>query len=199
MKHTKQSLLEKICSVISDSGTPQESLQTIVELLVQQFGMDVCSVYLLDDQRRRLILRATIGLAKESVDRISMGIDEGLTGLTLETALLLPLAFAYWLYLVQQGQSHFDVSNSHPTLLLMLSGIVTAMPLLFFAAATKRLSLSAVGFMMYINPTMQFVVAVYVLQEALNVDQLIGFCFIWCALLVFSLGSLKMEKASATY
>lgn len=83
MKHT-DSLLEKICSVITDSGTPQRSLQTIVQMIAGQFDIDVCSVYLLDDTCKRLILRATVGLTPQSVDQISMGIDEGLTGLALE-------------------------------------------------------------------------------------------------------------------
>jgi phosphotransferase system, enzyme I, PtsP len=81
----KKSLLEKICTVITDSGTPQHSLQTIVEMIAGQYDVDVCSVYLLDAARKRLILRATIGLNPQSIDRISMGKDEGLTGLVLET------------------------------------------------------------------------------------------------------------------
>jgi chloramphenicol-sensitive protein RarD len=79
------------------------------------------------------------------------------------------------------------------TLLLMAAGAVTATPLLFFASATRRLSLSVVGFMMYVNPTLQFFVALYVLGEPFNHDQFIGFCFIWCALLVFSAGSLQRD------
>jgi phosphotransferase system enzyme I (PtsP) len=85
MQQSKKSLLEKICNVITDSGTPQHSLQTIVEMIAGQYDVDVCSVYLLDAARKRLILRATIGLNPHSIDRISMGMDEGLTGLVLET------------------------------------------------------------------------------------------------------------------
>lgn len=85
IEQPKKSLLDKICTVITDSGTPQHSLQTIVEMIAGQYDVDVCSVYLLDAARKRLILRATIGLNPQSIGRISMGIDEGLTGLVLET------------------------------------------------------------------------------------------------------------------
>lgn len=85
IKQPKTSLLEKVCTLITDSGTPQHSLQTIVEMIAGQYNVDVCSVYLFDAARKRLILRATIGLNPQSIDRISMGTDEGLTGLVLET------------------------------------------------------------------------------------------------------------------
>lgn len=126
------------------------------------------------------------GLVRKQVD------VDTLTGLGVETALLLPLALAYGLYLVVIEQSHF-LQNDALTWLLISSGVVTALPLLLFASAAKKMSLSALGFMMYINPSMQFVVAVFVLRETFSMDQLIGFCFIWCALLLFSLGSLKQQ------
>jgi phosphotransferase system enzyme I (PtsP) len=85
IEHPKKSLLEQICTIISDSRTPRHSLQAIVEMIAGQYSVDVCSVYLLDAARKQLILRATIGLNPLSIDRISMGIDEGLTGLVLET------------------------------------------------------------------------------------------------------------------
>ncbi|MDJ0833317.1 MAG: EamA family transporter RarD [Gammaproteobacteria bacterium] len=116
---------------------------------------------------------------------------DSITGLTLETAILLPLALLFWAYLGAQGQSHFFFNGWRDSLLLMASGMVTALPLLLFAAATKRLSLTVVGFMMYINPSLQFLLALFVLNEAFNLDQLIGFCFIWLALVIFTLGSIS--------
>ncbi len=116
------------------------------------------------------------------------------TGLTLETGLLLPLAIGYWLYLLFQGQDHFVQSGTTYTWLLLASGLVTSLPLLFFASATRRLSLTAVGFMMYINPSLQFLVALFILGEAFNRDQFIGFCFIWAALIIFSFGSVRRAQ-----
>lgn len=119
---------------------------------------------------------------------------DSLTGLTLETAVLLPLALLFWIHLGLQGQSHFYVNGWRDSLLLMASGMVTALPLLLFASATKRLSLTVVGFMMYINPSLQFLLALFVLNEPFNVDQLIGFCFIWLALIIFTIGSISLHK-----
>jgi len=119
-----------------------------------------------------------------------------LTGLSIETGIMLPIALSYWAYLLWQQDSLFYIAGSDLTLLLMVSGVVTALPLLLFASAAKKLSLSAIGFMMYINPTLQFLIAVFILKESFDNNQLIGFIFIWCALLVFTFGSLKKESST---
>jgi len=118
---------------------------------------------------------------------------DSLTGLTIETLVLLPIATIYWGWLEFNNSSTIFHMSSHITLLLMASGIVTATPLLFFAYAAKKMSLTAIGFLMYINPTIQFFIAVYFLNEPLNNDLLISFYFIWCALAVFSIGSIKIR------
>lgn len=130
------------------------------------------------------------GLVRKQLD------VDTLTGLTIEIVLLLPLALLYWLYLGVQGAGQFTFDFDLTTLLLMASGVLTALPLLLFASAAKKLSLSAIGFMMYINPTLQFLCAIYILGEAFSIDQLIGFCFIWSALLVFTVGSFKPLKVA---
>ena len=119
---------------------------------------------------------------------------DSLTGLGVETALLLPLALLYWLWLEWQGTSAFLNHGLPTTGLLMFSGIVTAVPLLMFAAGAKRLSLTAIGFMMYVNPTMQFFTAVYLFREPFNQHQLIGFAFIWAALTAFSVGAIRQQQ-----
>ncbi|MEZ5537787.1 MAG: EamA family transporter RarD [Thiolinea sp.] len=121
---------------------------------------------------------------------------DSLTGLGVETGLLLPLALAYWGWLEWQQSSQFLSEGLNTTLLMMASGALTAIPLLLFAAATKKLSLIAVGFMMYINPTIQFLIGVYLFNEPFSVHQLISFCFIWVALVIFSLGAVRQNKKS---
>jgi chloramphenicol-sensitive protein RarD len=120
-----------------------------------------------------------------------------LTGLTVETGLLFPLALAYWIYLAQQHADHFFQAEDNYTLLLLACGAVTSIPLLLFASATKKLSLTVIGFMMYINPSMQFLIAILVLDEPFSQDQFIGFCFIWSALIVFTAGSIRKRTAIA--
>lgn len=120
-----------------------------------------------------------------------------LTGLTIETGLLLPLGISYWIYLIQQQSDHFFQSADNYTLLLLACGAVTSIPLLLFASAARKLSLSVIGFMMYINPTMQFLIALLILEEPFSQDQFIGFCFIWAGLIVFTLGSIKKRNVIA--
>ncbi|WP_246480299.1 EamA family transporter RarD [Motiliproteus sediminis] len=119
-----------------------------------------------------------------------------LSGLLLETALLLPVALVYWLWLSVQGNSQF-LEQMDLTLLMMTSGVVTALPLLAFAAAAKRLSLMAIGFMMYLNPTLQFLTAVMLFEEPFAVDQLISFVCVWTALAVFSYDALRQRGPGA--
>lgn len=120
---------------------------------------------------------------------------DSLTGLLVETGILFPLALTWWLWLESQGQSQLFSENFQTTFLLIFSGALTAAPLLLFASAANRLSLTAVGFMMYINPTMQFLTAIYLLKEPFNHQQLIAFIFIWIALVVFSIGAVRQQNA----
>lgn len=140
-----------------------------------------------------LLLALSFGLY--GLARKQIAVDT-LTGLTVETGLLLPLALAYagWLYGNGGLSSLADGRPWMTWLLLLASGAVTAVPLLLFAAGARRMSLSAIGFLMYINPSMQFLTALYLLGEPFNRDQLIGFLFIWAALAVFSLGTLKRQR-----
>jgi chloramphenicol-sensitive protein RarD len=139
-----------------------------------------------------LVLAISFGLY--GLVRKQLDVDT-FTGLAVETGWLLPLAAAYWCYLASQQQDHFFQAIDSYAGLLVSSGLVTSMPLLFFAAAARRLSLTVVGFMMYVNPSLQFLVALFILGEAFNRDQFIGFCFIWSALVVFTLGSIRNKPA----
>ncbi|MGB0866643.1 MAG: EamA family transporter RarD [Granulosicoccaceae bacterium] len=120
-----------------------------------------------------------------------------LSGLFVETLVLAPLALGYLIWQSHLGQNQFVQNGGFITLLLISAGVLTALPLLAFAAAAERLSLTVLGFMMYLNPSLQFFFAITVLGESINRDQLISFCFIWVALIVFSLGSLPRRKATS--
>src|SRR5438067_9483840 len=75
---------EEIGQVISQKGQPAETLANLVRLIQQRFETDVCSVYLIEPDRVNLVLAATVGLRKESVGKIRMGLNEGLAGLVAE-------------------------------------------------------------------------------------------------------------------
>lgn len=110
---------------------------------------------------------------------------DGLSGLFVETLLLLPVGILALSALSYVGVSHFGESVT-TTLLLFSSGIVTAVPLLAFAGAARRLRLSAVGFLMYINPSIQFLIALLVFDEPLSLEKLTSFIMIWTALGIYS-------------
>ncbi|WP_372965944.1 EamA family transporter RarD [Marinobacter sp.] len=110
---------------------------------------------------------------------------DGLSGLFVETLLLLPLGLLTLAWLSAKGVSHLT-DSTYNMLLLMSCGIVTAVPLLAFAGAARRLTLSTVGFLMYINPTLQFLIALYVFNEPLSTEKLLSFGMIWVALVIYS-------------
>ncbi len=79
-------------------------------------------------------------------------------------------------------------------LLLPLAGPVTAVPLILFALAAKRLKLSTIGMMQYIAPTLQFLIAVLIFREPFGTTKAIAFCFIWTALAVFTTDSVMGDR-----
>jgi chloramphenicol-sensitive protein RarD len=112
-----------------------------------------------------------------------------LDGMYLETLMILPLGVAYLVYLAAQGQLLFLHSGARLDLLLVGSGLVTLLPLLFFSDAAQRLPLSTLGMFQYISPTLQFLLAVFLYAEPFSTHHLIGFGFIWSGLAVYTLSS----------
>lgn len=129
-----------------------------------------------------LILAATFGTYGLLRKQVPL---DGLSGLLVETLLLLPLGLLALGGLSLSGASHF-LETSSQSLLLIASGVITALPLLAFAGAARRLKLSTLGFLMYINPTMQFLIALLIFNEPLNSVQLGTFVLIWIGLAMYS-------------
>jgi chloramphenicol-sensitive protein RarD len=111
---------------------------------------------------------------------------EALHSLTLETALVFPAAVGYLIWVEAQGRGSFAHTTAQINGLLAISGVVTAIPLLLFSAGARRVPLFLLGLLQYVSPTMQFLLGVFLFHEAFNVHRLIGFAFIWLALLFFS-------------
>jgi chloramphenicol-sensitive protein RarD len=109
-----------------------------------------------------------------------------LEGLTLETLLLFPFAASVLLYLTWQGDSALVAGHSDKLGWLMLGGPLTALPLLLFAAGARRITLTTMGILQYISPSLQFALGVWVFQEAFEPTRLVGFGLIWAALLIYS-------------
>lgn len=107
------------------------------------------------------------------------------SSITLETLIMTPLALIYF-FAITQDFMGYDLKTN---LLLMGAGAITAVPLLLFANAVKRLSYITLGFIQYINPTIMLLLAVFLFREPYALPQLLAFSFIWLGIIVFVLGN----------
>lgn len=112
---------------------------------------------------------------------------DSLEGLSIETALLAPIAAGWLFWLQAAGTASFAHSGLATDILLVLGGAITAIPLLLFTAAAKRLPYSTLGFLQYIAPSIQFLLAVLAFGEAFTAAHMICFGAIWTALAIFSI------------
>lgn len=117
---------------------------------------------------------------------------DSLVGLFLETLLLAPLALA-WLATRPDGGAVMR-DDAAMVVMLMLTGPATALPLLTFAFAARRMALSTLGLMQYLNPTCQMMVAVLIFGEAFTATHAASFAFIWLGLAIYSLDALRRQN-----
>jgi chloramphenicol-sensitive protein RarD len=108
-----------------------------------------------------------------------------LHGLTLETGILFLPAVGYLLFSEFTGRGAFLHSDTVTDLMLFGAGLVTTTPLLLFASAARRVPLTTMGVLQYINPTMQFLLGVLVFREPFNQHRLVGFGIVWAALVLY--------------
>jgi chloramphenicol-sensitive protein RarD len=118
-----------------------------------------------------------------------------LVGLTIETSLISPLAVGLLLFQAHAGEAHFG-GDARVTGLLALSGVLTALPLLWFARAARSLPLSTLGFFQYLAPTLSALLAVVFYGESFDHTRGVALLFIWAGILVFSLDSLRLDRSS---
>lgn len=110
-----------------------------------------------------------------------------LYGLTLETAIVFPIALGYIAFVGFSGLGAFLRQGAQVDLFLVGAGVVTTIPLLMFASAAKQIPLTIVGLLQYIAPTLQFLIGVFVYKEPFDFSRLIGFGLVWVALAIFAL------------
>jgi chloramphenicol-sensitive protein RarD len=121
---------------------------------------------------------------------------DAIEGLLIETAMLAPLALGWILWFQNGDTSGFGISLT-TDLLLTLAGAATAIPLLLFTAAAKRLPYSTLGFLQYIAPSLQFLLAVLLFGERLTVPHIICFAAIWTALVIFAAEGVRTGRAAS--
>jgi chloramphenicol-sensitive protein RarD len=106
--------------------------------------------------------------------------------LTIETAVMAPLAATYLGVLAATGDGTFTGHGPDHVLLLVSAGIVTAVPLLLFGSAANRIPLTTLGVLQYLAPTLQLLVGLAVRHEPFGATRLVGFVLVWVALVVFT-------------
>ncbi|MEP7057925.1 MAG: EamA family transporter RarD [Caldimonas sp.] len=120
-----------------------------------------------------------------------------LEGLALETTILLPAALAGLWFLEARGSAAFPTPDLATNLWLVGVGPVTAVPLLLFAAGARRLSLTTLGLLQYLSPTLQLLLGVWVFGEPFSPPRLIGFGLIWAALVLYSIDGWRRSRRIA--
>ncbi len=118
-----------------------------------------------------------------------------LFGLMLETGILVAPSMICLLYFDTIGQGAFLHNSAVSDVLLVGTGLVTAVPLLMFAKAARRIPLSLLGILQYIAPTLQFLLGVIAYREPFTQSQFIGFCFVWVGLIIFGTEGFLAGKA----
>ena len=127
------------------------------------------------------------GLIKNRVGR-SVG---AVPGLAVETLVLAPLALAYLVWINATGTGTFTTDGLGHALILVSSGVVTAIPLLLFNSAARRLPLSMLGLLQYIAPTLQLIIGVAVLHEQMPAARWWGFGLVWVALAMLTFDGIR--------
>ncbi len=133
---------------------------------------------------------AFYGLAKKVVNL------EAMIGLAWETIFVAPIALIYMIMIEANGMGTALNLEGWKLAMLMLAGVGTAMPLYWFAQATKRLPLSTLGFIQYLSPTIQLLSAIFLFGETFTMTHLVSFSLIWGALLVFTISSMRKKAVS---
>lgn len=141
-------------------------------------------------------LSLVLGAAFSAYGFLRKTIDVGpVQGFFVESCILSVLGLGVVNWLATQGPLAFG-NDWNTTALLLACGPMTALPLMFFATAARRIRFSTLGLLQYIAPSMLFLTAVFVLNEPLQQAQLVTFGFIWIALALYSFSSLRQPVAS---
>jgi chloramphenicol-sensitive protein RarD len=119
---------------------------------------------------------------------------EAVPGLATETLLLAPFALAFLAWTVATGTGAFGQQRPAIDVMLVCSGILTALPLALFAYGARRIRLSTIGVVQYIGPTLQFLIGVFVFHEAFPWTRAVGYALIWTALLLYAADSVRRAR-----
>ncbi len=143
-----------------------------------------------------LSLAASFGVYGLVKNKVGSKVD-ALTGLAIETLLLLPVAVGVLVWLGAQGRVTFTEFGATHALLLMSLGVVTVVPLLMFSAAARRIPLSRIGLLQYLTPSLQLLCGLVFLGEDMPPARWAGFALVWLALAILSFDGVRSSRRAS--
>ncbi|MGK3649639.1 EamA family transporter RarD [Pseudarthrobacter enclensis] len=143
-----------------------------------------------------LTLAFSFGLYGFVKKRVGSRVD-AITSLSVETIVLAPFAAAAMVFLATSGVATLTTQGPGHFWLLLASGVITAVPLVFFGASARRLPMTTIGLLQYFAPVLQFIVALVVFGEVMPAERWIGFGVVWAALLLLTLDMLRTARKNA--
>ena len=127
------------------------------------------------------------GLIKSNVKQ------DPISSVTFETILITPLAVIILIFFAEPVVKNQSLFANNTLILLMLSGLITAIPLVLFSTAAKVFSYTTVGLVQYLNPTIQFLIAIFYFKETFELGHAVAFSLIWVALFIYSFEGIFKE------
>ncbi|MEV7606484.1 EamA family transporter RarD [Paenarthrobacter sp. NPDC089322] len=143
-----------------------------------------------------LILAFSFGLYGFVKKKVGPRVD-ALTSLTVETVVLAPFAAITMVVLGVTGAATLTTLGAGHFWLIVASGVITAVPLLFFGASARRLPMTTIGLLQYFAPVLQFIVALTVFNEAMTSARWIGFCVVWLALVLLTIDMFRTARKNS--
>ncbi|MFJ4209540.1 EamA family transporter RarD [Paenarthrobacter sp. NPDC089675] len=143
-----------------------------------------------------LLLAFSFGLYGFVKKRVGPKVD-ALTSLSVETIVLAPFAAITMVVLGVSGVATLTTHGAGHFWLIVASGVITAVPLLFFGASARRLPMTTIGLLQYFAPVLQFIVALTVFNETMTTARWIGFCVVWLALVLLTIDMLRTARKNS--
>lgn len=140
-----------------------------------------------------LVLAFSFGLYGLVKKKVGVSLT-AMRGLALETTIIAPVAAGLIAWTVHTGTSTLGSVSTGHTLLLLSNGVVTAIPLLLFAAAARRVPLVTIGLIQFVTPVLQLLVAIFLLDEHMSRERWIGFAIVWVALVILTVDMLRRRR-----
>ncbi|WP_247827001.1 EamA family transporter RarD [Arthrobacter antioxidans] len=140
-----------------------------------------------------LTLAFSFGLYGFAKKKVGSRVD-AISSLSIETVVLAPIALAVMLWLGSTGTATLTTEGAGHFWIMAASGVITAVPLIFFGAAARRLPLTTIGLLQYLAPVLQFLLALLVLHEEMPFERWIGFSLVWVGLILLTVDMLRTVR-----